>query len=183
MVAVGPNNEAFFQLSLAQERNVEDAANAFYGNESISVRSAWSDDDPDVPLQATRLFSASSGEVYGAAGFVEMGEGILRLLAVSKANVWSRYENTLERTLRSTSKLKGNKYRNLKPTKVQLVTLKRDMSLEEFNRKYPSSVDLKRLALLNPIGPDGVLKKGTRAKRVTGFDAGPQTGVVLPRKP
>lgn len=183
LVAVSPNNDAYFQLSLAGERSVSEAANKFYSQESVSVRSSWRDDDPDIPLQSTRLFAAGQGEIYGAAGFVPMGGGVLQALAVTKAPVWSRYENELEHTLRSVGKLRDRRFRNVEPMRIELVTLKRDMTLEEFQRRYPSDVDLKRLGLINHAAPDTVLKAGTRAKRVRGFDAGPQMGVKLKRNP
>ena len=179
LIAVSPNQDAYFQLSLAGESSVDEAARKFYNQESVSVRSSWRDDDPDIPLQSTRLFSAGSGEIYGAAGFVSMGGGVLRALAYSKAQVWKNYENAVESTLRSFGTLKGAKYRNIKPMRIELVPLKKDMTLEEFQRRYPSTVDMKRLGLVNHAAPDTVLKAGTRAKRIRGFDAGPQMGVEL----
>lgn len=183
VVAVNPENDALFQLSPAGESSVDEAARAFYGNQSISVRSAWQDEDPNIPLRATQVFSADSGKILGAAGFVEIGSGVLRLVAISKADSWSRNEDLLERTLRSVSKLDDRRYQNLKRMKISLVRVPKDMSIEEFDRQYPSSIDLERLALLNHVEPGGMLKAGTRAKRVTGFDPGPQTGVKLPRNP
>ena len=183
LVAVSPQKDAYFQLSLAGQGSVDEVAREFYGQEAVTVRNSWRDDDPDIPLQATRVFAASSGQIYGAAGFVPMGGGVLRAMAITKAPVWSRYEETLERTLRSVGKLKDRRLQDVEPMKIDLVTLKQDMTLEEFQRRYPSTVDLKRLGLINHAAPDTVLKAGTRAKRVRGFDAGPQMGVELKRKP
>lgn len=183
LVAVSPQKDAFFQLSLAGQGSVDEAARQFYGQEAVSVRNSWRDDDPDIPLQATRIFAASEGQIYGAAGFVPMGGGILRAMAISKAPVWSRYEKTLERTLRSFGKLRDRRFQDVDPMRIELVTLKKDMTLEEFQRRFPSTVDLKRLGLINHAAPDTVLRAGTRAKRVRGFDAGPQMGVELKRKP
>ena len=56
VVAVSPNNDALFQLSPAQERSVDEAAKAFYGNQSISVRSSWKDDDPNIPPEGNPGF-------------------------------------------------------------------------------------------------------------------------------
>lgn len=184
LVAVSPNKDAFFQLSLAGGGSVDEAARQFYGNEGISVRSSWRDQGDAPRLQATRLFSASSGEVYGAAGFSQLGDGVIRLMAVTKSGVWRRYENRIGKTMGSLSRLQDRRYQKVDPMRLELVTLRRDMTLEEFAREYPSSVDLERLRLLNSLEPGEVLAAGTRAKRVRGFDPGPQMGVELPyRRP
>ena len=183
VVAVNPDSDALFQLSPVQESSVDEAARAFYGNQSISVRSSWQDEDPNIPLRATQVFSADSGKILGAAGFVEIGNGVLRLVAISKAERWSSNEGLLEQTLRSVSKLEDRRYQDLKRMKISLVRVPKDMSIEEFDRRYPSSIDTDRLALLNQVEPGELLKAGAQAKRVTGFDPGPQTGVKLPRNP
>jgi hypothetical protein len=40
------------------------------------------------------------------------------------------------------------------------------MTLAEFNRRYPSSIPIERLALLNGVAADGRLEAGSLAKRV-----------------
>ena len=108
---------------------------------------------------------------------------MLRLVAISKAERWSSNEGFLEETLRSVSKLEDHRYQNLKKMKISLVRVPKEMSIEEFDRRYPSSIGIDQLSLLNQVEPGELLKAGARVKRVTGFDPGPQTGVKLPRNP
>ncbi len=42
------------------------------------------------------------------------------------------------------------------------------MTLEEFARRYPSTVDLATLALINQVDAGATLPAGTRVKRVVG---------------
>lgn len=51
-------------------------------------------------------------------------------------------------------------------TRIRVVRLDEDMTLERFAERYPSEATLAELALLNHAAPDGTLKKGSLAKRV-----------------
>jgi hypothetical protein len=42
------------------------------------------------------------------------------------------------------------------------------MSLEEFNRKYPSGVSLEVLALINQVERNAQLRAGQQVKRIVG---------------
>jgi predicted Zn-dependent protease len=55
---------------------------------------------------------------------------------------------------------------NVQPARVRIVKVPSAMTLAEFNRRYPSSIPIERLALLNGIAADGRLEAGSLAKRV-----------------
>ena len=182
VVAVSPNNDAIIQLTLADARNIDEAARKFYDQQGVRLRQSWSDDDPDLPLRATRTFAVEqngSDQLYGAAGFVSHGNTILRLMGIAKPNAWGKWEGSIESSLRGFGRLRDSKLRNVKPQAIDLVKLDREMTIEEFQRRYPSDIPVKRLAILNHVRPGETLPAGTYAKRVRGFDAGPQMGVEL----
>jgi hypothetical protein len=64
--------------------------------------------------------------------------------------------------------LRDRRYLDVAPKKLDLVTLDRRMTLEEFHRRYPSTVELEYLAILNQAEPDTVFERGTVLKRVVG---------------
>ena len=57
----------------------------------------------------------------------------------------------------------------MKPAKVELVKLPREMTLEQFNQQYPSSIPLEELAIINELeSPQTAVPQGGRSKRVVG---------------
>ncbi|MEO1082744.1 MAG: M48 family metalloprotease, partial [Acidobacteriota bacterium] len=182
LVVVNAEKNAIIQLTLTGENNVDAAARAFYGQQGISVRSSWDDDSRGVPrVDAGRRFQAGTGDqqLYGMAGFVDYDQRVYRLLAVSQPGAWRQNERELEDALASFERLTDREYLNVQGMRIELVRLDRDMSVEEFQRRYPSDVDLDRLAVINGVEPGGRLERGQRAKRVIGFNPGPQMGVEL----
>ncbi|MEO1365846.1 MAG: M48 family metalloprotease [Acidobacteriota bacterium] len=181
LVVVNSQQDAIIQLTLTSENDVDAAARAFYGQQGISVRSSWSDSRGVPRVDAGRRFQAGSGDqqLYGMAGFVDYDQRIYRLLAVSKPGAWRQNERALEDALASFERLTDRQYLNVQGMRIELVRLDRDMSIEEFQRRYPSDIDLARLAVMNGVEAGGTLERGQRVKRVVGFNPGSQVGVEL----
>lgn len=181
LVIVNQQQDALIQLTLAGESTVDAAARAFYGQQGISVRSSWSDSGGEPLVDATRRFQAGSGTeaLYGMAGFANHDQRIYRLLAVAKPSAWQKNEGVLEDALASFERLTERKYLDVEPMRVELVRLDRDMTVEEFDRRYPSDVKIERLAVINGVEPGATFAKGQRVKRVVGFNPGPQVDVEL----
>ncbi len=178
LVAISPQQDAMMQLTLTGQNTVNEAANAFYGQQGLSVRGSWR---ADRPIEATRQFVAgdNTNQTYGMAGFAEYGGRVYRLMGLTKPNAWNGRSRDLEGAIDSFGRLENRRYLDVDPMRVNIVTLDRAMTLTEFDRRYPSTVDLKRLAVLNHVAADEMLERGTKVKRVTGFDPGPQMDVLL----
>jgi hypothetical protein len=55
------------------------------------------------------------------------------------------------------------------PARVELVKLNRQMTLEQFNSQYPSTISLQELAIINEVeDPATPLPAGRTVKRVSG---------------
>jgi len=51
---------------------------------------------------------------------------------------------------------------------LEVVRLDRGMTLEEFNRRFPSAIDIEELVIINQLeGPATHIPAGTLVKRVT----------------
>ena len=58
---------------------------------------------------------------------------------------------------------------NVQPNKVTVVTLPQAMTLSEFAQRYPSTIPVAELAIVNQIeNPNATLPAGTRVKQVSG---------------
>jgi hypothetical protein len=57
----------------------------------------------------------------------------------------------------------------VQPARVELVKLNRQMTLEQFNAQYPSTVPVEELAIINEVeDASSVLMAGRMVKRVVG---------------
>ncbi|HEU4619869.1 MAG TPA: hypothetical protein VFV10_17655, partial [Gammaproteobacteria bacterium] len=75
----------------------------------------------------------------------------------------------LERIATSFGTVRDKDVLNVQPRRIEIVKLPRAMTLKEFAERYPSSVELEELRLINQIdSPDTQIPAGTPLKRVTG---------------
>jgi predicted Zn-dependent protease len=56
----------------------------------------------------------------------------------------------------------------VQPWRLEIVTLPRNMTIAQFNSRYPSVVDMDELARLNRRVASEVIPAGSRLKRVVG---------------
>ena len=54
----------------------------------------------------------------------------------------------------------------MRASRVRLIRLKSDMTVEQFAEEFPSDAPLEQVALINHVQPGGTLRKGQLAKRV-----------------
>ncbi|MEM9556606.1 MAG: M48 family metalloprotease [Acidobacteriota bacterium] len=181
LLAVNADQTAMVRLDLTGASSVDEAARQFYGQQGIEVVREWQDSGGGLPLSGERFFRAGTApnEIYGSAAFSEYDGRVYRLLGVARSDAWSGVSSDFERSLDSFDRLRDREILNRQPMRLDLVTIDRDMTLEEFNRRYPSSISLERLTVLNHTLAEGTIPRGTRVKRVRGFDAGPQMNVEL----
>jgi predicted Zn-dependent protease len=58
---------------------------------------------------------------------------------------------------------------NVQPARIELVKLNRQMTLEQFNSQYPSTIPVQELAIINEVeDPATPLQAGRTVKRVVG---------------
>ena len=58
---------------------------------------------------------------------------------------------------------------SVQPAKIQIVRLDSDMTVEQFNQRFPSNLKLEELALINGFDDkNGSMKAGQKYKRVVG---------------
>jgi hypothetical protein len=74
----------------------------------------------------------------------------------------------MRRSLTSFSKVTERRYLNVSPATIDVVKLTRSMNLTEFVRRYPSTAEIKKLAIINGVGVDEVMDPGRLVKRVVG---------------
>jgi predicted Zn-dependent protease len=173
VVALSPNQDAIVQLGLAGQASPSQAVRQFLSQQGVQGGQASTSSINGFPA-ATSEFQAQTeqGAIQGLVSFISYGGTTFGIMGYTVAGKLGNYGNDFERTIRSFSELRDGSKLNVQPARVELVKLNRDMTLEQFNQQYPSSVSLLQLAIINEVEDSAsVLPAGRTVKRVVG---GPQ---------
>jgi len=166
VTATSSGGDAAVELTLAKESSVDAAARAFF----TEVRGESRRRQVNGLGAVVGDFDATSGStaVRGVATFVGYQGKVFRLVGYARASSFSRYRDALEDCVTSFAPLRESWALQVQPARVDLVVPDRDMTLDEFLKKYPSTAKPETIALVNQLGAGDVLKAGRQAKRIVG---------------
>jgi len=167
--AISPNQDAILVVQLAQGQSAQDAAQRFFSQQGVQQGQSLRADLGGLPAVAN-VFGASTqnGNLMGIAAFVEDRGRVYQVLGYTPESRWSSYQSTLSNALASFQRVTDPRLLQVTPKKVDVVTVPQPMSLEEFARRYPSTVDMETLAIINQADPGTRFAAGTEVKRVVG---------------
>jgi predicted Zn-dependent protease len=168
VVAVSPDSAAAISLELADGKDPSSARKAFFGGEGIEEGDDW-DSGLDLPASGGYFRATTDdGEMQGLAAFVSYGGQVYQLLALATDAGWQSHSDVLEQAVASFAALKDPRLLRAEPKKLALVKLTEAMTLQEFGRRYPSTVPIETVALINQVQAADVLPAGMWVKRVVG---------------
>jgi predicted Zn-dependent protease len=165
VAAVSPEENAIIQLSLAREDSSAGAADAFFAGGGVERGRTWR---RDFHHFRTTPSQQRPTVVRGLAGFIQHGGLVYQLVGYTTEERWQGYQGTLERSLATFTRVSEQRYLDVNPATIELVKLPERMTISQFNRRFPSTVDDDRLAILNGVEPNIMLDAGTLVKRVVG---------------
>jgi predicted Zn-dependent protease len=114
------------------------------------------------------LAGTDAGDLQGIAGFVEYGGRVYQILGITRAQDWPAYQEALSAAVESFRPETDRRLLDVQPKRLEIVTLPAAMTLEEFSRQYPSTVDLNTLAVINQADAGTRFAAGEEVKRVVG---------------
>jgi predicted Zn-dependent protease len=161
--AVSPNEDAVVVLTVAEAASPAEAARSFFQAEGIEPGRSWGENFREFQAQTSQ-----GGVVRGSVGFVSRGGVVLQLLAYTGDASWSGYADALRRSLSSFRELRDRRYLDVEPARIEVVTLPDAMTFAEFTRRFPSTVDADKVAILNGVDQGARLEGGRLMKRVVG---------------
>ncbi len=170
VAAMSPKQDAIVALSLAAEGSPQDAARKFFSQQGIVQGQSLARGMDGLPSVA-HLFEAQrnqGGNLNGVAGFVEHGGKVFQLLAYTGQDVWRANSEVLADSVASFRRVRDRRLLDVQPKRIALVAIPNEMTIEEFARRYPSTVDVATLAIMNQVEAGQVIPAGTRLKRVIG---------------
>lgn len=159
--------DALFVLTLAEASSPRAAAERFFRQQGVELLGQW-------PLQPRGAvggqFTANTqqGTVVGAVTFVELGGKVYQLLGFASQGAFRGYADEIGRAMESFARVGPRELGRVEPWRVDVVRIGDSMTLREFDRRYPSTVPIERVALLNNAEPDTRFPAGERVKRVVG---------------
>jgi predicted Zn-dependent protease len=161
--------DAAVELTLATGRSAEEASRQFLAGQGISGQ-AWRASRINGLPAYEGAFDAASGETVlrGRGAFVEMDGRVFRALGYSAPGRAAAYTDDFAAFARSFRRLTDRRLLSVQPQRLALVTVPEDMTIEQFAVKFPSSVPVKTLAVINQLDDGERLLRGSLAKRVLG---------------
>jgi predicted Zn-dependent protease len=168
VVGVAPNGTAAIELTVAAGDDAERALREFASAADVEVG------PPDVSafggadaLSAQFIASTPNGRVRGIVAFVEGSGRVFQLLGYSPATQFNLAADTLRRSIASFHRVTDPSVLSITPNRIDVVQVSRDQTLQQFTERFPSSVPMEELAIINHL-PDGSarLNAGMLVKRV-----------------
>lgn len=170
VTAASPQQDAAFVLTLVNAASPDAAARQFFGQQGLRQGNRFAGGFGGLPSVAS-YFAVDRGQqedLQGVAAFVGYGDNVYRLLGYTAASDFRGYRPALQQAAASFARLRDRSKLDVQPRRIEVVRLDRDMTIEEFARRYPSTVDVATLALINQVDAGERLAAGQRAKRVVG---------------
>jgi len=163
--ALSPNRDAAVVLTLSDKDSPQAAFEAFFGQQGIQRG----------PSRGRNIYSfraidtqTGQGQAEGLIGYRSLEGRVFQLMGYTGLETWDSYSNGMYESLKSFTRLTERRYLEVSPATIDIVKLPRSMNLTEFVRRYPSTVDVERLALINGVNGDTVMDPGRLVKRVVG---------------
>lgn len=169
VVGVSPQEDAVIELTMAGDQPPSAAAAKFLAQEGMVGGTTSSDAINGLSAaMAPFRFTSSQGELAGRVAFVSLDGKTFRILGYGSEAGEANNRSAMHSSLTSFRRLTDKAALAVQPATLEVITIDRAMTLEEFNRRYPSTVPLEQVALINGRLTVERLPKGTRLKRVTG---------------
>jgi predicted Zn-dependent protease len=169
VLGASPNQDAQVQLSLGGKQAPADALRAFLSQQGVTAGQTSQSSINGNPA-ARGAFTAQTQEgqqLAGLVAFVSYGGTTYQLMGLTTAQGWRNYSGSFESFTGSFRRLTDQAALNVKPNRISVARVAQPMTLTEFNRRYPSVIELDQLALINGLADGGAeLEPGDLVKRV-----------------
>lgn len=168
IMALSPNQDAIIQITAGNE-SPQSAAQKFFSAQG--VRQTRVGNTTINGMQAVSgYFQAETqqGTIQGLAVFVAHDGLTYQMLGYSPAARFNANDNNFRSAFGSFARLTDPAALNVQAAKVDLVRVPSRMTLAEFNQRYPSTIPIEQLAIINGVETNTTLESGRTVKRVTG---------------
>ncbi|HEY3122277.1 MAG TPA: M48 family metalloprotease [Vicinamibacteria bacterium] len=167
--ATSPNQDAVVVVTLANRPSPEQAAREFFSQQGVQQGPAWRGDINGLPAVANQFAAVTDqGELRGIAAFLSHNGKVFQILGYTPASRYAVYDREISASVNSFARETDRRVLSVQPKHLEIVPVTREMTLQEFNQRHPSTVPLSTVAIINEVDQNGRLAAGTLAKRVVG---------------
>jgi predicted Zn-dependent protease len=169
VVAVSPNRDAAFQLTLAGDANPSRAAQMFFSQPGTRVLQSAQQSINGAPAVVTVFDAATPQDVVrGVVAHVTHRGRTYQLLGYTPQPRFAAYDGAFEYVIGSFDDVTDPAVLNVQPDRLDVVEVPQRMTLQQFAQRYRSSVPVAELARINQLeSPSATVEAGTLLKRVT----------------
>ncbi len=174
VVAVSGEKDALIRMTLTEETDPSAAARKFVSEEGVNGGRIETGRVNGLSA-ASVLFEVpreEGADLGGRATFIRHRDNTYEILGLTLSDKYSGYRAAFEASQSSFRNVTDRKVLNVQPARLSMVDLERGLTLQEFESRYPSTVPLETLSLLNRVGAGGQLPTNSFAKRVVGGPGG-----------
>jgi predicted Zn-dependent protease len=169
--AISPNQDALVAMTLSGESSAQTAAQKFFAQQGIqageTMQTSLSGGLPAV-ARSFAVQGSQSGDLRGIAAFVEHNSKVFQLVGYTRSQNWNSCDDVLSGSIATFGPVTDRRALDVQPKRVDVVSLPSAMTLAEFAQRYPSTVDMSTLAIINQADASTRFAAGDEVKRVVG---------------
>ncbi len=166
---LSPEEDAAIVLTLDEASSPEAGRDAFLSAEGITGSNRRGGTVGGLPSAGADFVAASNdGRFFGTILFVQHQGRIYRLLGYAPESRWNARSDAVRASVNSFRTVDDPAVLAVQPDRIELVRVSAEMTLSEFNDRYPSSVPVETIATINHLQPGESIAAGTLVKRVVG---------------
>lgn len=168
--AISSEQDAIVGLTLAQgATSPSQARDQFLQSEGLTQGRRWDQRVNGLPASWAEFTAATEQqgqELHGMVVFVSYGGLVYQIMGYSPQAVWNARGPVIQNTLSSFRSINDPNILNRQPERLDIVTLPRAMTADEFLQRYPSEADANTVSLINHFFAKTSFDSGDRLKRV-----------------
>ena len=169
VVAVSPAQDGMVALSIPGTDGPAQALAKFLGQQGVQGTNQSSAAVNGFPAAAAD-FQAQAQDGQALAGrvvFLSYGGTTYQMIGYGAAAAFANHRAAVVQTIQSFGRLTDPVALARQPMRIRMVRLGKDMSVDDFNKQYPSVVPVATVAYINGVGAaTDLLKAGSWARRV-----------------
>ncbi len=167
---VSKNEDAVLQITLSNQSSPQNAAQNFVNQEGIQSSGFQNLNIHGLQAVAANFAAETQqqGNIRGRAVYIAYGGNVFELVGYTGDGSWNNYDNVFTNSINSFSPLNDPNKLNVKPKEIKIISLDRAMTLQEFNKRYPSTIDIEDLGIINQAQANTRFEAGTKLKQVVG---------------
>jgi len=166
--AVSPGQDAVVQLTTPSQPTPDQAASAFFAQQGVTGTPARVSFRGLPAVTGEFMATTDQGTVAGRASFVAYDGRVYQILAITSQERWPGVRDVAWRATTSFDRLTDPAVLGVQPWHLQVVTVPRSMTVEEFAQAYPGPVPVATVALVNNVDVTDRFAAGSLAKRIVG---------------